>query len=288
MIQDRPRIAAVIPSLNGNASQLENSLAAQSWPPDEIYVVKGVQPSGRARNQGVSATNGEILVFIDDDALLGGTHLVEHLLKPLLADQAIGVTGVARTLPQDARWFQRRVATEIPRTVNPIPLAPLETNPPLRGYGHSLITTTCCAMHRSLFVEAGGFREDLTSGEDTDLFYRIRKLGYRFMMVPQVYVEHPAPDNLGTLINKFYWYGKGYGQEAQRRPEQRIGPKLPTRWHRLAFLMIASIWLLPNIFVLYSLSYPRWELGFRPLKAISTYAVAWGYAWGWRDDYPFK
>src|SRR4030067_3473688 len=108
MIQDRPRISAVLPSRKGIASQLEDSLSAQTWPPDEICVIKGVRPNGRARNQGVSATNGEILVFIDDDALPGKPNLVEHLLKPLLVDQAIGVTGVARILPQGARWFQRR------------------------------------------------------------------------------------------------------------------------------------------------------------------------------------
>lgn len=282
MIIDRPRIAAVVPSLNGNASQLEYSLACQTWPPDEIFVVKGVQPSGRARNRGVSVTDSEILVFIDDDALPCGKNLVEHLIKPLLDDQAIGVTGAARILPAGAPWFQRRVAKEIPRTINSIPQTPLETNPPMRGYGHSLITTTCCAMQRSLFIEAGGFREDLTSGEDVDLFFRIRKLGYRFMMVPQVYVEHPAPGDLRTLIRKYYWYGEGYGQEAQRRPEQRMGPRLPSVWHRLGFLILATLWLLPNFFILYSLSYPHWELGFRPLKAISTYAVAWGYSWGWR------
>jgi hypothetical protein len=47
------------------------------------------------------------------------------------------------------------------------------------------------------------------------------------------------------------------------------------------FILAASAWLLPNVFVLYSLSYPYWELGFRPLKALSTYAVAWGYVKGW-------
>lgn len=277
------RVAAIIPTLSGKGEHLRAALQAQSRPPDEIHVIAGVRPNGKARNLGVAASTAEILLFIDDDAWPACPDLIERLVEPLLADEAIGVSGAARVLPPDASWFQRRVAAEIPRTVNRVPETPLETNPPLKGYGHSLITTTCCALRRSVYEEAAGFSENLTSGVDTDFFHRVRKLGYRFLMVPGVYVEHPAPASLGALWRKFTWYGRGYAQETVRRPEQGMGPRLPTRAHRAAFLVAASLWLLPNIFLLYSFSYPHLKLGFRPLKALSTYAVAWGYAQGWRD-----
>lgn len=280
-IMKHPRIAAIIPTLNGDIAKLRSALATQTWPPDEVQVVQGVRPAGRARQRGVAATRGEVLVFIDDDAWPGQADLVERLVRPLLEDPTIGVTGAARVLPPDATWFQRRVAAEIPRTVNAVPQSPLETNPPLSGYGHTLITTTCCAMRRAVYEEAGGFCADLVTGEDTDLFYRVRRSGYRLVLVPDVWVEHPAPANLGELLGKYYWYGVGYGQEARRRPEQGIGPRLPTPVHRLVFLLAATLWVVPNIFILYSYGYPYWELGFRPLKALSTYAVTWGYTRAW-------
>jgi GT2 family glycosyltransferase len=276
-------ISAIIPSLRGGGEKIIAALQNQRWQPDEIRVVKGVRPNGRARNLGVEQTGGEILLFIDDDAIPGDCRLVEALVKPLLNDASIGVTGAARRLPHDAPPFQQRVAREIPRTVNPIPQADLETNPPLSGYGHSLITTTCCAMRRSVFEEAGRFSEQLTSGVDTDLFYRVRKLGYRFVMAAEVFVYHPAPEDIRTLWRKFYWYGLGYGQEVQRRPEQKMGFRLPTSLHRAAFLLAATLWFFPNILFLYSPGYPKFKLGFRPLKALSTYAVAWGYAKAWQD-----
>jgi hypothetical protein len=46
--------------------------------------------------------------------------------------------------------------------------------------------------------------------------------------------------------------------------------------------MGATLWLLPNMFILYSYGYPRFELGFRPVKALSTFGVACGYVTGWR------
>lgn len=286
-------ISVIIPSLRGNVEELLNRLQVQSRPPDHVEVVEGVRPNGKARNIGVAKAlqhgpnrGQHILVFIDDDALPGSKQLIESLIEPLNECQPpggpVGVTGAARVLPVRSAWFQRRVATEIPRTVNTVPRQFLETNPPLSGYGHSLITTTCCALHYSTYEAAGRFSEELTSGVDTDFFYRVRQLGYRFLLVPQVYVEHPAPKNLGELWRKYYWYGMGYSQEVRRRPQQHMGFRLPTRLHRMAFLAAATAWLIPNIFVLYSFGYPQFSVGFRPLKAISTYAVAWGYAAGWQ------
>ena len=283
MADESVRVAAIIPSLDGKGERLRSLLATQTRPPDEIQVVTGVRPNGRARNQGAAQSTANILLFIDDDANPGQADLVEKVVQPLLMDESIGVTGTARVLPPHAPWFQKRVAAEIPRTINDVPTSPFETNPPLKGYGHSLITTTCCAMRRSTYERAGGFCEALTSGVDTDFFYRVRGLGYRFVMVPEVFVEHPAPANLRALWRKFHWYGRGYGQETQRRPEQRMGIRLPNALSRGAFLVAATLWLVPNVFLLYSFSYPRFDLGFRPLKALSTYAVAWGYAKAWRN-----
>lgn len=278
----RPHIAAIIPTMNKRIDDLLCALADQTCRLNEIQVVKGVRPNGRARNQGVARTTADILLFIDDDAMPGSADLVERLESALLQDPAIGVVGPARVLPANASWFQRRVAAEIPRTVNPIPHEPIETNPPLEGYGHSLITTTCCAMPRRVYEESGGFSEELESGVDTDFFYRVRKLGYRLMMAPDVYVEHPAPGSLSALLRKFHWYGIGYGQEVQHRHDQHLGPRLPTPLHRTAFLLAATLWLVPNVFILYSYGYPHIEFGFRPLKALSTCAVAWGYVHGWQ------
>jgi GT2 family glycosyltransferase len=278
-----PRLSVIIPSLKGQVGQLIESLAHQTWIPDEIEVVVGIKPNGKARNLGVSRTTGDILVFIDDDAMPGQNTLLETVIQPLLQDESIGICGPARVLPPHANAFQHRVAQEIPRTVNPVPVALLETNPPVTGYGHSLITTTCCATRREVYDRVGGFEEALTSGVDTDFFYRVRKSGYRFVMAPGVFVEHPAPGNLLSLWKKFYWYGLGYGQEAQRRPQQKLGWALPTPVHRFFFILGATLWLVPNIFFLYSFGYPYFEFGFRPLKALSTYAVSWGYLKAWQE-----
>ena len=52
------RVAAIIPSLHGtNLEPLLGALRNQTRPPDDIVVVRGVSPNGRARNTGVTQTN---------------------------------------------------------------------------------------------------------------------------------------------------------------------------------------------------------------------------------------
>jgi GT2 family glycosyltransferase len=237
-------ISVVIPSLNGGGQQIINKLQNQTRIPDEIEVVVGVRPNGRARNIGVERTSGDILVFIDDDAAPGTSDLIEKMVQVLVEDETVGVAGAARILPPGASWFQKRIAAEIPRTVNPVPESDIETNPPLKGYGHSMITTTCCALRRSVFEEVGRFSEEAISGVDTDLFYRIRRAGYKFVMVASAFVEHPAPANLRSLWKKYFWYGLGYGQETRRNPERKMGYRLDSKLKRLLFLVATTLWVI--------------------------------------------
>ena len=79
--------------------------------------MRGVRPNGKARNHGVAQTTAPLLVFVDDDTLLGDEHVIANLVGPLLADPAIGVTGASKLLPPDAPRFQRWVAREVPRIV---------------------------------------------------------------------------------------------------------------------------------------------------------------------------
>src|SRR5512143_3403982 len=94
-----PPVALIIPSLDGDIEPLLKSVRRQTVAPAEIEVVRGVRPNGRARNLGVARTSAPLLVFVDDDAVLGDEHLIERLVAPLLEDPSVGVTGASKLLP---------------------------------------------------------------------------------------------------------------------------------------------------------------------------------------------
>ena len=168
-------IALIIPALSGDVEPLRASVRRQTLQPAEVAVVRGVRPNGRARNQGVAQTSAPLLVFVDDDAVLGDERALANLVAPLLEDPSIGVTGASKLLPTDAPWFQRWAAREVPRIVHPIVERPLETNPDPPSF-YCEITTTCCAMRRAVFEQAGGFDETLVRGVDTEFFVRVRRM----------------------------------------------------------------------------------------------------------------
>lgn len=284
-----PHIALIIPSLDGQVEPLLASVRRQTLQPDEVAVVRGVRPNGRARNQGVARTCAPLLVFVDDDALLGDEHVIMRLVAPLLADPSVGVTGAAKLLPPDAPRFQRWAAREVPRIVHPVAARDRETNPDPPSF-YCDITTTCCAMRRAVFEAAGGFDETLLRGVDTEFFVRVRRLAlrdgrsdprYRFLLVARAWAYHPAPATLRALLRKQFLYGYGHAQEVRRDPARARGRALRTPLHAAAFLLFRTAVLLPNIFLPYSFAAPNWRPGFKPLKALASYASALGYVWGW-------
>ena len=280
MAPPQAEIALIIPSLEGQVAALQVSISRQTLLPHEIEVIIDVQPNGRARNQGVAHTRGGFLVFVDDDAILGHEHVLANLLAPLLTDPTIGVTGASRLLPLEASAWQKWVAREVPRIENPVVETPLETNPDPPTY-YCEVTTTCCAMRRAVFEQAGGFSETLVRGVDSEFFVRVRRLGYRLLLVPQTWAYHPAPPNLKALLRKHFLYGAGHAQEVRADPSRARGNYLHSPWHAVGYLLFRTAIALPNVFLPYSFAAPQWRLGFKPLKALTSYASALGYLWGW-------
>ena len=274
-------VALIVPALAGDTGGLESDARSQTRPPDEVAVIRGVRPNGRARNEGVRRTSAELLVFVDDDARLGDARVIEHLIGPLIDDPTVGMTGSAKLLPPSAPAFQKRVAREVPRIEHAVVHQPLETNPPLDRHGYSEITTTCAAMRRAVWEEVGGFDETLVRGVDTEFLKRVRRRGYRMLLVPDTWVWHPAPATLGALLRKHYRYGVGFSQEVKLEPARGGARYLHTPFHAIAYLALRTLWLPISVFVPWSAADPRPRLAFRPIGALAAYATALGYTWGW-------
>lgn len=275
-----PRVSVVIPSLDGDVAAAAASLDRQTFTDWELIVVTGVRPAGRARNQGVARSTGELVLFLDDDAELGHARVLEQMVAATF-EPDIGVVGSSKVLPPDSSRFQRRVAREVPRWVFPVLDAPLVSNPPIGSYGFSAATTTCCLVPRRVLDEVGGFDERLPTGEDPELFYRIRRAGYRFIVPADCWAYHPSPASLRELVRKSFRYGVGNALEARLGPDRHMNVvPLDRPWGKLA-LVVAPILLPASVFLsIYLEPRVQLKLGVRPLKAISTFATLYGYAWG--------
>ena len=99
------KLSIIIPTRFGIPRQLRESLSNQYYKPDEIIEVIGSALTIQ-RNEGIKVAIGDIILFIDDDIILG-RHYIEHILDTFdTFPNAMAVTGNVQTLAyrQNILW----------------------------------------------------------------------------------------------------------------------------------------------------------------------------------------
>ncbi len=164
---------------------------------------------GAARNTGIRAAVGEIVVFTDADCRPKEDWL-ENMLAPFADDSIAGVKGAYDCDQQDT-WAQLAQLEFIER------YELMESQPEI-----DFIDTYSGAYRRSDLLGVGGFAEELQQNEDVDLAFRIKKLGGRFVFVREAMVFHEHREGLKKYARLKFWRGfwrmKVYG----RHPEKAL------------------------------------------------------------------
>ena len=213
------RVTVVINTCN-RATSLETTLQAlryQTFDDFEVVVVNGPSTDGtpallerwaeavrveqcpeahlaKSRNIGVAAARGEIVAFIDDDAIPEPNWLA-HIVAGYDAEGVGGVGGFV----YDATGFayQWRYACcdrlgHVRPEVEPPP--PTCTTPGADPFLY--LQGTNCSFRRACLAKAGGFDEALEHYyDDSEISMRILDLGYEVKVVPHARVHHKTLGN---------------------------------------------------------------------------------------------
>lgn len=187
-------------SRGGRVPKLVASLKKQTLKNFEVIVITRTSPVGKARNEGAKKAKGDIIIYIDDDAVLGNNKVLENLVKTLESNKKIGAVGGSRLLPKKPNKFQKRLQNANPKEVIPIAKETVESDD---------IGTYCLAIRKKVLQEADWFNEKITSGEDTELRYLLREKGYKTVLVADTWVHHPPRPNMKAFLKQAFWYGNG-------------------------------------------------------------------------------
>ncbi len=167
-----------------------------------------------ARNTGVAAAKGEVVLFVDDDVIPGPGLISAHARA--YADGGVaGVAGVAgRVLPPGGR---PTTGMKSPRRIAKVKFCGLvildHFDADARAEAHHVRGCNMSFLKRAI-ERAGGF--DVRFGgsahlEETDLALRVRKLGYRLVFEPDAALVHLREPVGGcrpkSLREWFFWYG---------------------------------------------------------------------------------
>ena len=225
-----PKISVVIPAKNSERTvgKCLFSVFDQDYKPFEVIIVDGGSEDGTldvakahgartflepphegnapgiGRNYGAKNARGNILAFIDSDCYPEKTWLTK--VARILKNRKVGIYGII---------VRDKNGNIVSRAYHYLYMQ----------ISRDFVPSRCMAIRKELFLRVGGFDETLTSGEDNDLSYRVRDLGYNIIVDKESKVYHDD-DHLTSL--KGVWHQQRWYFEAERKFRRR----LPRRFRR--------------------------------------------------------
>ena len=276
--KDNPKVTIIIPSLDGyrsgNVAKLVDDIKKQYFQNYELILVKGESPNGHARNVGVRIAKGEILIFIDDDAVLADRKVIENLILPLEKDQKVGMAGASIDIPVDANWFQKLIPKESFGGTVPVK----QDREACDEVQH-----TCCALPRKVYDLIEGENDRLVTGTDVDLRYRLKKAGYKLVLAADCQVYHKLPDGPIKLCRQQFKFGCGTPIFMKECPEIVPLRKFETLLHAFLFIIVKFIYSLASFFVVIERknSERKLHIRFSALGPLLTLPQDLGYIYGY-------
>lgn len=188
--------------------------------PDVILVSESRSGVSYARNAGIAASTGEIIVTTDDDVKLSENWL-ERLIEPFVRPDVMAVTG--NVLPLELKHRSQQLYESYGGLGRGVKAFEVNGKWFDQFEWHAVPTwdlggTANSAYRASLFCDpkVGLMHEMLGPGmpsgvgEDSYLFYKILKAGYTFCYQPEAYVWHQHRTTMKALRKQIFNYSKGH------------------------------------------------------------------------------
>ncbi|HEY3142537.1 MAG TPA: glycosyltransferase family A protein [Acidimicrobiales bacterium] len=206
-------------STDGTASWLARWAAED--PTRRQVVTEPVAGLSRARNAGVDAATGDIVLFLDDDALAPAGWVAGHMAVYAQAPATAAVGGpVVLTWPDGRpRWLTGELEhwfSALDHGAEPRPFPP-----PHGPYGTNM------SVRREVLLAIGGFDEQLgrrgrslLSSEEAELWQRLWAAGHPIVYQPATKIQHRVA---AARLRRSWVLRRGWGQGRSNARLQTMG-----------------------------------------------------------------
>ena len=190
-----------------------------------------------ARNAGVAAASGSIVVFTDADCE-PTPNFLERLIEPILSDPAVsGSRGVYRTRQKGlvARFIQVEYEERYER------IAHIET----KSGSINALDTSYAAYRRHDFLKAGGFdiRFASAAGEDHELSFRMAEAGHVFRYTPLAAVYHWHVDSFVAYARRKFRIGYWKAFVTRQHPSYALNDSHMPQSLKVQIVLAGLLWL---------------------------------------------
>jgi mycofactocin system glycosyltransferase len=215
----------------------------QSFDIKAIHLPQSIGASA-CRNLAAREANGDLLGFTDSDCVPHPHWLRE--LTPYFDDERVGIVGgyVSNFYTRSLLDRYEAVKSSLNMGLSPFRV---ENDKSSTAY----VPSCNLIIRRKAFSEIGGFQADLHVGEDVDLCWRTRKLGYHLLYVPRGEVKHKHRNNVRQMLMRRFDYGTSEALLYLRHKDKRKMLFLPALYFLFyGFICIGIIAQYPILFVI--------------------------------------
>lgn len=223
-------ISVIIPTLNAEKyiGKLLDSLNSQTLIPDEIIVVDSQSDDntvsicqkyfnvnvisilrkdfdhGKTRDMALRKSNGDVVIFMTQDALPANKYTIENLLRHLKSQAEIAVVS-GRQLPREDSSLTEKLV----RKFNYPSISNLRQKADIDTYGIKTFycSDVCAAYDKEIYLKLGGFEYPLKTNED--MFYAAKAInnGYKVGYAAEAEVIHSHDFTLKEQYKRNYLLG---------------------------------------------------------------------------------
>ena len=219
MSEHLPSVTVIIPARPDEAEVTAVKAARDlDYPADklEIILARGKQPSVQ-RNTALRAAKGELIYFLDDDALPSSAnlrHAIEHFRDP-----KVQMLGGPNICPADAPFLEQVFALVLSSWIafGPSRARYAKVGKVRETSEKELILCNMLGRRETLLAH-GGFNEALYPNEENALMDNIQKTGGKLMYDPELFVWRRPRRTLEQFMRMLMNYGRGRAEQFRTTP----------------------------------------------------------------------